>query len=326
MRTPPEMLSMIWNILQHLWNVLIRFLSHQRRRELLDQRLLKATKARRRAFKIVRRGAKNGAIDKETGLTALHFAAENHDLDLMKCLVYQTGADINCTSIIKQDTTLHCSLNSYYCIPDEIKLPFVNILKFMLEAGADVNARNSEGQTALHIALSRDPIGVSRLDEMNDLENLKAKLRWHYLCVVKTLLERGARPDTDARGWSPWHYMSGFSVLYINEYASLLQQVCRQTNVNIQDNHGCTPLHVACLTGNFEGVRWCLEGGADVNARDEEMDGHEQWNGVLSPQEDWLGEEAEEYYCPLSVFFDEEGACIDEEDIGSMDTQGFFES
>ena len=127
------------------------------------------------------------------------------------------------------------------------------VVALLLEAGAEVNARRSDGITPLHYAVSSSG---------GDPE------------LIALLLEADA--DVNARG-SAFHIdfgSAGFTPLHAAvmwsgpEVVALLLQA--GADVNARRSDGITPLHSAEKRRNPEVVTLLLEAGADVNARDSE--------------------------------------------------------
>lgn len=111
----------------------------------------------------------------------------------------------------------------------------------MLEGGAEVNAKNGAGNTALH----------------------EATLYGRYK-IVRILLEAGADPDIkDDAGNTPLHKAALRGSIDI---AHLLIE--SGADLSAKDGFGNTPLHKAVSKGRFEVALLLIESGADVNKKD----------------------------------------------------------
>ncbi|RMJ28287.1 Ankyrin repeat protein [Aspergillus sp. HF37] len=171
-----------------------------------------------------------------------------------------------------------------------------NVVRLLLELGANVAATDSEGETALHAAAGGGDMGINAAAARADGEAVDSPVSSGHETVVRLLLEKGA--DVQAAlgaGETPLHYASSsgnitilnllldggasassvehyrestplhFAALYNNEWAikPLLEN---SADVMDQDFVGHTPLHFAAENGNIEAVRLLLEYGADATA------------------------------------------------------------
>ena len=113
----------------------------------------------------------------------------------------------------------------------------MNQVKDLVRRGADVNAKDKNGNTPLH-----------RASNSGGIEN------------VKYLVEQGANVNAkDGFGATPLHgaFSAGVAKYLIMHGA----------DVNAKDNDGNTPLHVGIYMSNKEVVEFFVECGADVNAK-----------------------------------------------------------
>jgi ankyrin repeat protein len=134
----------------------------------------------------------------------------------------------------------------------------------LLRAGADVNAEGDEGETPLHWASCEGHVNVQ---------------------VVVELLKHGADIEAkDDYGRTPLYFACGEGHLVIvNELLSpndsndattfLGKRKSHGENIDVTSNHGNTPLHLASLKGHLPVVKALVSGGADILARNNDVDG-----------------------------------------------------
>ena len=125
--------------------------------------------------------------------------------------------------------------------------PAAGIVNALVAAGANVDARDSEGKTPLHAAWT----------------NGRA--------VVEALQRLGADPlARDERGrvadpvsCTNWNTAAFTRLALLSEFTQCLEL---GEDVNARDGDGNTPLHLAAETVNSSAVRFLLDAGADLNA------------------------------------------------------------
>jgi hypothetical protein len=119
----------------------------------------------------------------------------------------------------------------------------ISTLKFCLQSGAKLAARDHRGRSALHLAAS---VGNH------------ANVQW--------LLGKGADLSTrDVNGSIALHLAS------INGNVPTIELLATNLYVNSRGAHGNTPLHLASANGNVGGVRKLIKHGAKVNAVNDQM-------------------------------------------------------
>ena len=167
-------------------------------------------------------GAQSGPIDIKTGKSAVHYASEQNDFKMVKRMLSYCSTEIN-RQTRDGDSPLHCSLKMNYSSAGS-SVPYTDILKLLLDSNADVNSRNHKGQTPLHIALTRDPIGLRWCEFLSEFECViyQILLCKEYINVIQMLLDKGAVVCEDNQGRWPVHYLAAYAGLYVENYGILL--------------------------------------------------------------------------------------------------------
>jgi ankyrin repeat protein len=145
--------------------------------------------------------------------------------------------------LVEQNPNLASVRNpsGYYLFHTVANLAPVEIVEWLIDLGADVNAKDDDGQTPLFWALDG---------------NIKA---------AEVLLAQGARLDiSDRHGYFPIHRTAE-----CGEIASLDFLLAQGIFVDQRSLRGSTALHIAAGSVNVETVKHLIAKGADINACDE---------------------------------------------------------
>lgn len=156
-------------------------------------------------FDLLPRDVSDAATDE--GMTALHFAAQNGNIDVVKYLI-EHGADIKAQDISLSRSAIHFAAENGN----------LDTIKFLAEKGVDLQDKDSLGATALHYAA-----------KSNRLEVMK------YLVSKK--IDYTAK---DVRGWTAMHYAA-----YGGSIDAVKYLLAKGLNINELNNSGRTPLFFA---------------------------------------------------------------------------------
>jgi ankyrin repeat protein len=127
------------------------------------------------------------------------------------------------------------------------KVHRLHIIPTLLEVGADVSVRDTHGRTPLHV------VGWTAANQNDLRESVR---------ITKMLLENGADPNSrDQNGERPLH-----QVKYRVRSAICLMHF--GADPSARDYFGRTPLHIAAEKRSTDLARLLIHHGADVHARD----------------------------------------------------------
>jgi ankyrin repeat protein len=131
------------------------------------------------------------------------------------------------------------------------------VCELLVAHGANVNAVNNQGNTPLLQALSRD-------DVRNHYFTLKS--RSDKIAVVKQLLKGGSDTKVvNKHRQTPLHFAAGDQ----KDNPALCEVSLRhKAKIDVVDEDGNQPLHIACLNGHLETVKLMVSHGANVDEID----------------------------------------------------------
>lgn len=198
---------------------------------------------------------------KNYGRTALHVAAENGELRVVKLLVSK-GIDIN-----SRDEAHGTPLMSAVYGRD------LNTVEYLIGKGADVNAKSGLCNTSLHFAADSGELDIVKC-LIGEGANVNAKNRdyrtpLHFAIysgesdIVKYLVSEGADVNVkDKDGRTLLHIAAESGELEIMKCL-----ISKGVDIDVKSRCNNTPLHVAAYSGKLSAVKYLISKGADINAK-----------------------------------------------------------
>jgi ankyrin repeat protein len=203
------------------------------------------------------------------GTTPLHSAALNGDFEMVQVLL-NYKAEVNARNSYGRTALHYASQGRYHEGADaNFALSLTKITRLLLEHGADVNAREFDRLTPLHVAARYGRIDVLRVL----LEHCASTLGVADDDRKTAFHEHvGARDSEDK---TPLHIVSESPYWGDPNVAPSLSNIVRLlleygADVNARRNDLFTPLHVAARYGRVELACILLDHGANVAAEDED--------------------------------------------------------
>ena len=175
----------------------------------------------------------------------------NGHLDVVKWLGGHTAADVNYNKEVWGTPLTAACANNH-----------LDIVKYLVETRhADVNLPNSEGNTSLTRACYCVNMSVSMylLCEVSDLDVNIADSNGNTALHLAVWRSKGS--------YTQLHEACGYRG-DVTEVLSLVY--VRGHKVNVQNNHGDTPLHLACLYGHSDIVETLMLAGANETITNDE--------------------------------------------------------
>jgi erythromycin esterase len=148
-----------------------------------------------------------------------------------------------------------------------IELNDLDWVKSLLEEGADINVKNENGRTPLHLAVSRNNTDLAKLllsASGSDPNSLHMTAAAGNLTSIQRLIDQGADVNVkDEVGWTPliWATCMG-------EIESLKLLIAQGADVTIPTNNQRTALHRAVYAGDNNIAQILITHGADLDAKD----------------------------------------------------------
>lgn len=154
------------------------------------------------------------------------------------------------------------------------------VVKYALEHGADVNAKDDNGFTALINSSFRQKMESVRIlvehgadvniKGRNEMTALNTACIGGWVPVVKYLLEHGANPNVTMEGFTPLHNICTYPGNNINHMAVMTLLIHHGANVSQQDPYLMTPLARTCFMNKLDlfNILMTLGAKSSVNFQD----------------------------------------------------------
>ena len=219
---------------------------------------------------LILNGATIDAKD-EDGWTPLHLASKYGYLEIMKFLI-ESGAALD---------EIDLEHNTPLLLATENHLEALGAVQCLVKSGANVNAKNINGDTLLH--LHPDPVlhdqsngfeiskcliaNKALLDAKNNdgMTPLHVAAAGDQFEFIEFLIQNKTPIDVyDNEGNTPLHLAT--KDCYLDSLKCLLKYGAL---INTKNKNGSTPLHTAAELGDFEIVKLFLQKGAEIDARNQ---------------------------------------------------------
>ena len=193
--------------------------------------------------------------------TPLHYAALCGLDTIVKFLVIKHSQDVHARGFNDKSTALHLASRKGH----------IEVARFLLDNGADANARDKHKSTPLHLATKGGHVGVVRVlldrgadatakDELGATPPYLAHLLGQVE-VTNVYLELGVRLVGDTE-WTPLS-----RALFEGNIEAIRVLIEPGADLTAQSDDGVTPLSAALLGGHVEAIQVLLEHGVDVTAK-----------------------------------------------------------
>lgn len=164
-----------------------------------------------------------------------------------------------------------------------------DVVKTLVDAGADINARNEEGETAIMksaFAINFEPVNGKNYNNYNEIIDIlfdkKANLEYvtsnnqtALMLVPNGLRSKLIRKIKDSRRSNIKNYFGDYPLIYAaskNDIYLLRTLISERVDVNQQDENGDTALMVASYWGRFSIAKALIDAKAKLNITNKKGD------------------------------------------------------
>ncbi len=220
-------------------------------------------------------------IGSDADSTLLHMAC---NATIARTLL-ENGADIEARNAAGRTPLQECLYRSGYSFRNEDDARL--LISSLISAGADIEATDNEGDTALHYAAGSNHSYWKALTSILLQAGANTEARNNHGKTARDITfdkaafdslvacaggSRASGSSADAASFLPSvnsYSNSGTNALYKKRLNMLLPMIANGAPVDITtvETKGNTALHYACGLGHVELIRWLVAHGANVNAR-----------------------------------------------------------
>lgn len=199
----------------------------------------------------------------------LQYAAQSKNDKVLRLLLETNEAEVNVNS---RDRDGRAPLHYLALNPSCPVTHLIDMSSMLMDRGADVNLKDNNGDTALHLLVreQNDEAETVREDGVDlkittDSCSWHGKTSWGLERFISDLVARGADVNCkNGYGNSPLHLAAR-----AGSKRNLKILLKKGADVNSRNNNGWTPLHfLAKSTEAVDQVEYLVVQGADVNAKD----------------------------------------------------------
>lgn len=236
---------------------------------------------------LLQRGAQVESADPR-GATPLMLAARSGETDIVRALI-AAGANVNARTLFSdgRQTPLH-----YACEDSNFGIVKLDIVKSLVEAGADASVQNGAEKTALEVAFlgkskARNNIVFSELSNIEKyLTSIYGRDRALFVAIGK-LYNNNAKLESSTR-LADWQAVkdalatgasarftdntSGATTLIFASFGlrgaddATMQTLVARSNLDAREKQfGYTALHFAVTYNNLKLVGWLIQAGVNIN-------------------------------------------------------------
>jgi ankyrin repeat protein len=210
-------------------------------------------------------------------------------------ILLNNKANINYKRKNNETTSLYKAVENNYC----------NFVKLLLENDADININSKDGVSPIFVAITNNNFKIINmlLDKCNNINEITTlgitalyiASQYDYVDIVKLLLDKKADPNIELKNeysllnivvyennFKSLKLLLDYNINILDKFGySLMNGIKKYNNksvkllidygydINMKDNCGLSPLHIAIQVNNCEIVKYLLEKNIDINSVDD---------------------------------------------------------